>query len=300
MQIQWYPGHMAKTRRLMREDLKLVDVVVEVLDARIPRASRNPDFDDLFGAKKRVRVLNKADLADPASLKAWCDAYRQEGIGAVSLSANRSGAAKQAVAAISQAAQEAVARAKARGMRKIVRAMVVGIPNVGKSTLTNCIAGGARAKTGDRPGVTRSKQWIRVNDYLELMDTPGMLWPKLEDPVDARHMAYVGTIRDEIMDQEQLAALLLADLCRSHPGAVSGRYGIAEDVREEPMALLEAVCRRRGMLLPGSAADLARGARTVLDEFRGGKLGRITLEQPGGEDDLDRAGASAPDGADAD
>ena len=243
MQIQWYPGHMAKARRMLEENLKLIDVVVELVDARAPLATRNPDFDALFSQKSRVILLNKSDLAS----------------------------AEQAAAA------DKVAKMKEKGVIKTVRAMVVGIPNVGKSTFINRIAGETKAKVGDKPGVTKGKQWVKVSPYLELMDTPGLLWPKLENEALAKHLAYIGSINDDIMDAERLAADLLGELIAICPNELKERYKKIEEGMA-PHELLEAVARSRGFILQGGVMDTERAARIVLDEFRAGKVAKITLE----------------------
>ncbi|MEN6562229.1 MAG: ribosome biogenesis GTPase YlqF [Christensenella sp.] len=277
--INWYPGHMAKTRRMLAENLKMIDVVVEVIDARAPLASRNPDFDDLFSGKARVVLLNKSDLADGNATKRWISSFNRSGIEAAGVSATGGSAKKTATALIEQAAKPRVAAMKAKGVNKVVRCMIVGIPNVGKSTLINRMAGETRAEVGDKPGVTRGKQWVRISPYLELMDTPGMLWPKLEDQTLAKHLAFLGSIKDEIMDTEELALELLLLLQSGVPAQLSERYGkLTADTPEE--ALLEAVCRIRGFLLRGGGFDTERAAHVVLDEFRAGKIARITLEQP--------------------
>jgi ribosome biogenesis GTPase A len=277
--INWYPGHMAKTRRMLQENLKMIDVVVEILDARAPKASRNPDFDDLFAGKARVVLLNKSDLADSNATKRWISSYAKKGIEAAGVSATGGAAKKTAVALIEKAAKPRVDAMKAKGVNKTVRCMIVGIPNVGKSTLINRIAGQNRAEVGDRPGVTRGKQWVKISPYLELMDTPGMLWPKLEDQELAKHLAYLGSIRDEIMDSEELALDLLALLQTMTPGQLTERYGkLASDTPKA--GLLEAVCSSRGFLLRGGELDTERASHVVLDEFRAGKVARVTLEQP--------------------
>ncbi|MEA4913021.1 MAG: ribosome biogenesis GTPase YlqF [Christensenella sp.] len=277
--INWYPGHMTKTRRMLQENLKMIDVVVEILDARAPLASRNPDFEDLFAGKSRVVLLNKSDLADSNATKRWISYYNKRGIEATGISATGGSAKKVAVALIEQAAKPKVDALKQKGINKVVRAMIVGIPNVGKSTLINRIAGQNRAEVGDKPGVTRGKQWVKVTPYLELMDTPGMLWPKLEDQKLAKHLAYLGSIKDEIMDSEELALDLLALLQATAPGQVTERYGklTAETPKED---LLKAVCLSRGFLLRGGELDTERASHVVLDEFRAGKVARVTLEQP--------------------
>lgn len=277
MLIQWYPGHMAKARRMLVENLKLIDVVVELVDARAPRATRNPDFDDLFSAKQRVILLNKSDLASPAETKAWVEHYRAEGISAIEFVATNSAKRKAAVELIENAASEKVKRMREKGVVKVIRAMVVGIPNVGKSTFINRIAGASRAQVGDKPGVTKGKQWVKISPYLELMDTPGLLWPKLEDEGLARHLAFIGSIKDDIMDVERLAGALLAELAVLCPAELAARYKQIEPGMSGEELLL-AVSRSRGFLLSGGEADTERAARIVLDEYRAGKIARVTLD----------------------
>ncbi len=280
MQINWYPGHMAKAKRMLEENLSLIDVVVELSDARAPQATRNPDFDALFMNKQRVMLLNKSDLAREKDTKAWIEYYRANGIVAMDFVATSSAKKKAAIAAIEEAAAEKVARMKAKGVMKTVRAMVVGIPNVGKSTFINRIAGENRAKVGDKPGVTRGKQWVKIGPYLELMDTPGLLWPKLEDARLARHLAFIGSINDETMDAEELASSLLMELIQIVPAEVCARYGeIKENMQIHDV--LPAVCASRGFMLRGNEPDTERAARIVLDEFRAGKIARVTFEKPG-------------------
>jgi len=279
MQIQWYPGHMAKAKRMLEESLTLIDVVVELADARAPRATRNPDFDGLFAGKKRVVLLNKSDLASPALTKAWIEHYKKDGVIAMDFIATSGQKRKAAIEAIERAAAEKVAKMREKGVTKTVRAMVAGIPNVGKSTFINRIAGESRAKVGDKPGVTKGKQWVKIGPYLELMDTPGLLWPKLEDPACARHLAYIGSINDNIMDVEQLAGDLLFELSALCPGDLAARYK-AVRAGMAPHELLEAVCVSRGFRLAGNEPDTERAARVALDEFRAGKIAKITLEAP--------------------
>lgn len=292
LDIQWYPGHMAKARRMLAESVKLVDVVIEMVDARAPASTRNPDFDDLFGAKPRVVVLNKADLADPEATRAWIRAYRARGWDAISFSANAGKGVKEAVSLVERAARPVVERMKAKGVNKTVRAMIVGIPNVGKSTFINRLRGSAAAKAGNRPGVTRGKQWIVVGPYLEFLDTPGMLWPKFEDKEAARRLAFLGSIRGEIMDNERLSAELLEFLRDRAPEGAKARLKIDMDGEKSGEQLLEEACRRRGWLLPGARPDTERASALILDEFRSGKMGRLTLEipvqAPEGEDENGR------------
>ena len=279
MLIQWYPGHMAKARRQLTESLKLIDVVVEIVDARAPRATRNPDFDGLFKDKKRVVLLNKSDLASPALTKAWITEYKQTGIESIEFVATNSAKKKAALELMENAAKEKVEKSLAKGVKKTVRAMIVGIPNVGKSTFINRIAGTNRAQVGDKPGVTKGQQWVKITPYLELMDTPGLLWPKLEDPQLARHVAYIGSIKDDIMDTEELAASLLFDLMRICPEELVARYKKLEKDMA-PEELLEGVCKSRGFVLGGGVLDTERAAHIVLDEFRAGKIARVTLDDP--------------------
>ena len=278
MDINWYPGHMAKAKRLLADQLRRVDVVLELCDARLPDSSRNPDLERLIAGKKRVLLMNKADLADPNVTAAWLRAYRRQGVEAAPFSAT-SGKAKDALALIDRAAKEAVERAAAKGMRKTVRAMVIGVPNVGKSTLINKLHGSGIAKTGDRPGVTRANQWVNISPYLQLMDSPGLMWPKLEDQLAARRLCYIGSVKDDVVDLPMLTICLLEDLLEAKPDAVCERFHI-EDPALRGEALLEAVCRGRGFLMKGGVCDYDRCCSVVLDEFRAGKCGRITLERP--------------------
>lgn len=274
--INWYPGHMARAKKKLMEQLSRVDVVVELCDARIPRASRNPELGDLVKNKKRLLILNKADLAEEAQTRAWLAYYRAQGMDCMSFDSAK-GRAKDVIARIERAASEAVARMAARGVKKTVRVMIVGVPNVGKSTFTNKVNGASIARTGDRPGVTRSNQWVRITPYLELLDTPGLLWPRLDDQNDAQALAFVGTINDQIMDQQMLAIRLLERLMEIKPSAAMQRFKI-KDGTLRGVALLEEACRGRGWLLPGGVMDTDRGAAVVLDEFRAGRLGRLTLQ----------------------
>ncbi len=277
--INWYPGHMAKTRRMLTEQLRAIDAVIELCDARAPHATRNPDLNALCRGKARILILNKADLANDAVTKLWLDHYREQKLTAIRFNSN-GGKTREIMAAIEQATAPVVERMKARGVMKTVRLMVIGIPNVGKSTFINRIFGGSIAKSSDRPGVTRSKQWVRVGPYLELMDTPGMLWPKLGDQGNARTLAYLGSVRDEILDSEGLANDLLGRLLEIAPEATRARFKLPDAPIEEGDSLLEAACRGRGWILSGGRTDTTRGAAVVLDEFRGGKVGRITLDKP--------------------
>ncbi|MDO4571802.1 MAG: ribosome biogenesis GTPase YlqF [Clostridia bacterium] len=287
MQIQWYPGHMAKTRRQLQENLRLIDAVVEIADARAPAASRNPDFDALFSGKARIVLLNKADLADPEASAAWLKHYRAAGLLADTVVATNRGVKKAVTALIERAVRERVEAMRNKGVRKVVRCMIAGIPNSGKSTLINSLAGGGRAETGDRPGVTRSRQWVRISPYLELMDTPGLLWPKLGDEAQALRLAFLGSIKDDIMDVERLAEALLLELQGRCPEALSARYAALRP--DTPRALLlEAVAESRGFLMKGGERDTERAARIALDEFRAGRIARVSLEWPEEADGKDR------------
>ncbi len=277
--INWYPGHMAKAKRELAESLKLIDVVVEIVDARAPAASRNPDFDDLFASKSRVVLLNKSDLADPSVSKAWMKEYRTKGVSAGEIVSTSNSGKALAVRLIEEAAREEVERMKAKGVNKTIRALVVGIPNVGKSTFINRIAGEARAKVGDKPGVTKGKQWVKITPYLELLDSPGLLWPKLENQIMARHLAYLGSIRDEVLELEELAWNLIRELRSICPDALYARFKKLDDNTPEE-ELLDAVAKSRGLILKGGVFDTERAAKILLDEFRSGKIGRITLETP--------------------
>lgn len=277
MSISWYPGHMAKAKRQLQDQLARADVVIEVCDARIPSSSRNPDLDQLIQHKQRILLLNKSDLADSALTKAWSEHFKAQDIPVLALNTLRS--ANKVVPMIDQAARQKVENAQKRGIKKTVRAMVVGVPNVGKSTLINLIKGKATIKTADRPGVTRSTQWFRVTPYLELMDSPGLLWPKLGDPLVARRLAYIGSIRDQVHDILRLCLSLLDELMQTHPDMLLARYKLT-DASLRGDALLEAICLARGFLLRGGELDIERGIAAVLDEFRAGKIGRITLEAP--------------------
>ena len=278
MEIQWYPGHMAKAKRLLIDQLQKVNLAVELCDARLPLSSRNPDLERLLVHKQRVLLLCKADLAEPERTKQWLRYFAAQGIVAMAYDATPA-KTKQAKTMIETAAKEMLDRGLRRGIQKTIRAMVVGVPNVGKSTLINRLYGGSIAQVGDRPGVTRSNQWVKVNPYLEVMDTPGMLWPKLEDKLAATRLAYIGTIRDAVYDQQALCLQLLTDLLQVRRQATCERFKIKNpDV--EKFALLDEVCRGRGFLLKGNELDYDRACAVVLDEFREGKVGRITLELP--------------------
>ena len=279
--INWYPGHMAKSRRLLQDQLRSVEAVIELCDARAPLATRNPDLQKLTRGKTRILILNKADLADDAQTARWLERFRREGLTALRFNSN-GGKVKDILARVEEASKPALERYAARGVRKTVRLMVIGIPNVGKSTFINRLHGSAIAKAGDRPGVTRANQWVKLGPFLEILDTPGMLPPRLDDQEGARLLAYLGSIRDEIMDTEELAGGLMALLDRLDPAALAARYKLPDDRGQAPHELLEAACRGRGWLLSGGRLDTGRAAALILDEFRAGKIGRITIEPANG------------------
>lgn len=280
--IQWFPGHMAKTRRMIAANLKLVDIVIELRDARIPLASSNPEIDRLTGAKPRVILLNKSDMADAAATKRWCAFYQARGIPALAVDC-RSGKGLHAFGGLVKGAlSEQLARFRAKGMGgRPIRMMVVGVPNVGKSSFINRMASGRRAKVEDRPGVTRGKQWVKLDDGNELLDMPGVLWPKFEDQAVAEHLAFTGAVKDDVLDLEALSVRLLERLQRDYPVLLAARYKL-EPGGGDGHALLRQVAKNRGMLLPGGNYNTERAAITVMDEFRSGKIGRITLEKPEG------------------
>lgn len=281
MNIQWYPGHMTKTRRMMEADLKLVDVVAEVIDARIPISSRNPDIDEIVGEKPRVVILNRADQADQQASKLWWAHFRAQGITVMECDAKSGAGIARFVPTMQEALKEKIARWREKGqVGRPVRAMVVGIPNVGKSTFINKVAKRKSAKTSDRPGVTRGKQWVHVAQGLELLDTPGILWPKFEDERTGLHLAFTGAVRDAIMDTETLGCRLMELLNRRDPDALSARYKMQVTPELDGWELLELAGRKRGFLVSGGEIDLERMANILLDEFRGGLLGRVTLELP--------------------
>ncbi len=285
MQLQWYPGHMTKAKRQMQEDIKLIDVVIELLDARVPAASRNPDIDELGKNKARLVLMNKADLADERRTREWMEYLKKKGCLTVPLDARNRGGMKQVTAVIMEACREKIERDRKRGIKnRPVRAMVAGIPNVGKSTFINSYAGKACTRTGNKPGVTKGKQWIRLNKNVELLDTPGILWPKFEDPDVGLHLAMIGSIREEILNLDELSTALIRFLCDQYPGVLTERYAVsAED--GEPAALLGQIAQRRGCILKGNEPDYGKASSLLLDDFRSGRLGRITLEQPAGGDD---------------
>ncbi len=286
MVIQWYPGHMTKAKRMLEENLKLIDVVIELVDARAPMSTRNPDFEKLFSGKYRVVLLNKSDLADKRATKAWISYFKELEIEASELVATGAGRRKAVIALIENAAKEKVEKLRAKGVNKTIRAMIVGIPNVGKSTLINTIAGTTRAQVGDRPGVTQGKQWVKISPYLEIMDTPGMLWPRFEDQTIAKRIAYIGSVRDDILDVEEIAASLLLELLKIAPKETIERYKKLTE-NDDMATVLDKVCESRGFRLSGGALDTERAARVVLDEFRAGKIAKVSFEYPDDKEKTD-------------
>ncbi len=280
MNIQWYPGHMTKTRRQMEADLKQVDAVCELMDARIPISSRNPDIDSICGNKKRMIILNRLDLADPDATNRWIQHFKNQGITAVATDCKSRKGIANFTPAVRQLLSEKIQRDSARGMTKALRIMIVGIPNVGKSTLINQISGRKGAKAENRPGVTRGKQWVTVDKDLLLLDTPGILWPKFEDPNVGLMLAYTGAVKEGVIDIDELSCRLMRLLWERYPEKVKERYGIDCEPDTPGWDLLEAAAKKRGFLLSGGAIHTERMAKVLLDEFRAGKLGRFTLEMP--------------------
>lgn len=286
MNIHWFPGHMAKTRRMLSENLKLIDVVIELLDARIPKSSKNPEIDDIIKNKPRIVVLNKSDLADEAVSKEWGEWYNSKGYTYIFVDSIRGKGLDSLKNKLRDMMREKLEREKQKGrLFRAIRTMVVGVPNVGKSSFINKIAGRASAVTGDKPGVTRGKQWIRLNREIELLDTPGILWPKFDDPQVGLNLAFTGAIKDDIIDVIEVAAILMEQLASSYPQNLKERYKLETLEGLTGGELLHAAGQKRGCIVAGGQVDLRRIAMTVLDEFRGGKIGRISLERPliGGE-----------------
>lgn len=279
MNIQWYPGHMTKARRMMEEDIKLIDVLIELVDARVPMSSRNPDIDRLGQNKSRVILLNKADLSDSEANERWLAHFRADGFYALTVNSRAGGGVKAVQALIQEACREKIERDKKRGiLNRPVRAMVAGIPNVGKSTFINALAGKACTKTGNKPGVTKGKQWIRINKQVELLDTPGILWPKFEDEKTGVRLAMIGSVKDEVLNIEELSLVLIGFLQRHYPGTLEKRYQITEE--DLPAGCLAGVAENRHCLLKGGEPDYAKAAGILFDDFRSGRLGKITLEFP--------------------
>lgn len=279
MHFQWYPGHMTKAKRAMQEDIKLIDVVIELVDARIPVSSKNPDIETLAGGKSRILLMNKSDMADPSMLDAWIRYYEKKGYLAMAVNSKKRNELKQVNALIQKACKEKIERDRKRGiLNRPVRAMIVGIPNVGKSTFINSFAGKACAKTGNKPGVTKGKQWIRLNKQVELLDTPGILWPKFEDQTVGQHLAFIGSIKDELIQSVELALDLIEFLVNRYPGILGDVYEVEENPNSADV--LEAVANNRGCRKKGDELDYEKAAFLLLDDFRNGRLGRITIESP--------------------
>ena len=277
MNVQWYPGHMTKAKRQMQEDLKLIDLIIELVDARVPLSSRNPDIDQLGQNKSRLILLNKADLADERQNEAWKEYFQKRGFHVVKVDSRNGSGMKTIQNVIQEACKEKIERDRRRGIKnRPIRAMVAGIPNVGKSTFINTFAGKACAKTGNRPGVTKGKQWIRLNKNVELLDTPGILWPKFEDQQVGIRLACVGSIKDDILNMEELALWLIEHLRTNYSGFLEKRYGISEE--GTAVEILGKIARARGCLKKGEELDYVKASGLIFDDFRGGKIGRVTLE----------------------
>ena len=279
MNFQWYPGHMTKAKRQMQEDIKLIDLIIEIVDARIPLSSRNPDIDQLGQNKFRLILMNKSDLADPVATREWTGFFQEKGYFVVALDARSKAGMKQITDTIMEACKEKIERDRKRGIKnRPVRAMVVGIPNVGKSTFINSYAGKAVAKTGNKPGVTKGKQWIRFGKNVELLDTPGILWPKFEDQMVGLRLALIGSIKNEILNTDELSLELIKLLKESYPGVLHARYDVTEEQKETE--LLFEIAKNRNCVSKGMELDYSKAANLLIDEFRDGTLGRITLERP--------------------
>jgi len=277
MRIQWFPGHMTKAVRLIEENLKLVDTVGYVLDARAPSACFNPIFDRLTEGKSAVYILNKCDLADPKKVEKFAAALRNDGKTVVCVSAIDKTAIKKLIDAFGNAEYERISKFKAKGISRPVRAIIIGVPNCGKSTLINALSGKKKTITGDKPGVTKGKQWVRLADGLELLDTPGTLWGKIEDEVSARRLCFIGSVKDDVVDVCELAPLLLEELKNAYPEALLARYGVEIDGLGGA-EILDAICKKRGYTVKGGEPDILRGAKAVLDDFRKGRIGKITFD----------------------
>lgn len=290
MNIQWYPGHMTKARRMMQDNIKLIDIIIEITDARIPRSSRNPDIDELGKNKYRLIILNKADLADPSVTDKWREYYEKDGTFVMEMNSKTGNEAGKVKDIVQSACAEKIERDRKKGIvGRPIRAMVAGIPNVGKSTFINKLAGRASAKTGNKPGVTKGKQWISLGKNMQLLDTPGILWPKFEDEEVGMSLALIGSMNDENLDITELACELIERLGNSYPDAIKEKYNITEeklrDFEEEQYAtpvsaVLSAIADSRKLIRQGAQPDIERAASLLLDDFRNGRLGRITLERP--------------------
>ena len=279
-QLQWFPGHMKKAQRLIEDNLKLVDVVIELLDARIPFSSANPMLAEIIKTKPRMIALNKIDLADPGMTKKWLNYFKAQGIIAVGIDSAKGRGMKQLVSAAEMLAKPKTEKFVAKGAKaRAARCMILGIPNVGKSSLINRLAGAVKAKTADKPGVTRAKQWIKIGSNLDLLDTPGILWPKFEDKTVGLKLAFTGAINDDIYDREQVTALLLEVMRRDYAARLIERFKFKGELPESGLDLLEAIGRKRGCLVKGGLVDLEKAQNIILNEFRAGKLGLVTLDE---------------------
>lgn len=279
MNIQWYPGHMTKAKRMMQEDIKLIDIVIELLDARVPLSSRNPDIDSLANNKYRLVLLNKCDLADDSVTAKWENYFKEQGMLVVKINARDGQGMKAITAKIQEACKEKIERDRKRGiLNRPIRAMIVGIPNVGKSTFINSYAKKACTKVGNKPGVTKGKQWIRINKNVELLDTPGILWPKFEDESVGEHLAFIGSINDEILQKTELACNLISFVKKEYPDTLKKRYDVDEEQTESD--ILGGIARNRGCLMKGQELDYEKAASLLLDDFRSGKLGAMSVERP--------------------
>lgn len=279
MQIQWYPGHMTKAMRMMEENVKLVDAIGYVLDARAPQSCFNPGFVKIVGSRPCVFILNKCDLADPAKVDMWCEYFRRNNMPFVRVTATANKEAAKIVQAFVDVTVHITAKNKAKGVFKPVRCLILGVPNCGKSTIINCLSGRKAVITGDKPGVTKGKQWVRLTNGLELLDTPGTLWSKFEDEVVARRLCFIGSIKDDVVDIEEVALALISELQNMYPDLLAARYGV-EVHGKPPIEVYNAIAARRGFLLRGGEVDYERCAKAVLDDFRKGKTGRITFDVP--------------------
>ena len=279
MQVQWYPGHMTKAKRIMLEDIKLIDLVIELIDSRVPLSSRNPDIDEIAKGKSRLVLLNKSDLADPCKNEEWIDYFNKKDMIALLVDSKSRNGFSPINKSIEEACKAKIERNRQRGIiNRPVRAMVVGIPNVGKSTFINSMCKKASAKTGNKPGVTKGKQWINLNKNVELLDTPGILWPRFDDEKTGMHLAFIGSINDEIIDETQLAMELMEYLVKLYPGALYKRYEVDESQKTD--VILNDIAIKRGCLKKGNEPDYSKASNIILDDFRSGRLGRITFEEP--------------------
>lgn len=279
MHFQWYPGHMTKAKRAMQEDIKLIDVVIELVDARIPVSSKNPDIEQLAQNKSRILLLNKSDMADPAVTEKWIRSYEEKGYLTLAVNSKKKNELKKVNQLIQKACQEKIERDRRRGiLNRPVRAMIAGIPNVGKSTFINSFAGKACTKTGNKPGVTKGKQWIRLNKQVELLDTPGILWPKFEDQTVGQHLAFIGSIKDELIQSVDLALDLIEFLIPEYPGVLAEHYQVQEG--SDPVEVLKELAENRGCIQKGNELNYDKAAFLLLDDFRNGRLGNLTIERP--------------------